>query len=157
MSDVFEGDLLLEDSPDFGEIKIVDGLFVSDKSFNTAVYLSLYGGNVKDSGRVRNKETWWGNTLPAIAENEKMVSRFQAIIFGMPMTSKNIPAAEKAAELDLKWIKDEGVADKITATGKAAGKNKFELRIEMKSTGVTIYDNKFYMFWREGAHGGNNH
>jgi len=152
----FEGDLLLEDTPDFGEIKIENGLFVNDQTFNTAVYLSLYGGNAKDNGKVKNKETWWGNTLPATAENEKMISRFQAVISGLPMTTKNILQAETAAELDLKWIIGEGIADKITAVGRAAGKNKFELAVEIKSKGDTIYENKYSTFWRAGAYGGNN-
>ena len=147
---------MLEDTPDFGEIKIENGLFVNDQTFNTAVYLSLFGGNANDNGKVKNKQTWWGNTLPGTMENEKMVSRFQAVVTGLPMTTKNILQAEAAAELDLKWIIAESIADKIKATGKSAGKNKFEIAVEIKSHGDTIYDNKFSMFWRAGAYGGNN-
>jgi hypothetical protein len=52
----FEGDLLLEDTPDGGDIRIENNLFVSDRSFNTAVYLSLFGGNKDDNGKVKNNE-----------------------------------------------------------------------------------------------------
>ena len=45
----FEGDLLLADSADGGNVLISDGLFQGDRSFNTAVYLSLFGGNRDDN------------------------------------------------------------------------------------------------------------
>jgi phage gp46-like protein len=149
----FEGDLLLGDSPDFGEIDIVDGLFVNDKSFGTAAYLSLFGGNKEDGGRVRNNKTWWGNTLEGVAENEKMISRFQAIIDGLPMSSKNIQEAENAAILDLKWIVDEGIADKIEVSGTASSRANFHLNVNIKASGKSIYENTFALFWRAGIYG----
>jgi phage gp46-like protein len=149
----FEGDLLLEDTPDGGDIRIENDLLASDRSFDTAVYLSLFGGNKDDNGKVKNNRTWWGNTLKGAAENEKLVSRFQAIIFGLPMTAKNIQEAEAAAVLDLKWLINEGAADKITATGKAAGRNGFALAVEIRAGGKSIYENTFSLFWRSGIYG----
>jgi phage gp46-like protein len=155
MSDlqIFEGDLLLEDTPDGGDIRIENDLFVSDRSFSTAVYLSLFGGNKDDNGKVKNNKTWWGNTLEGAAENEKLVSRFQAVIFGLPMTTKNIQEAETAASLDLKWLVDEGAADKIIAAGRAAGCNRFAFTIEIQADGESIYEHTFPLFWRSGIYG----
>ena len=102
---------------------------------------------------VKNNKTWWGNTLNGTPENEKMISRFQFIVMGLPMTSKNIQKAEGAAKLDLKWMVNEGIADKINAYGNVKGKNRFELKIEIIARGNTIYDNTFSMFWRSGIHG----
>jgi phage gp46-like protein len=150
---IFEGDLFLEDTPDGGEIRIENDLFVSDRSFNTAVYLSLFGGNKDDNGKVKNNKTWWGNTLGGTAENEKLVSRFQAIIFGLPMTTKNIQDAETAARLDLKWLVDEGAADKIITAGRAAGRDRFALTVQIRSGGKSIYENTFPLFWRSGLYG----
>jgi phage gp46-like protein len=155
MSDLqtFEGDLLLEDTPDGGDIRIENDLFVSDRSFNTSVYLSLFGGNKDDNGKVRNNRTWWGNTLEGTAENENLISRFQAIIFGLPMTTKNIQEAETAASLDLKWLIKEGAADKIITTGRATGHNRFALTVQIRSGGKSIYENTFPLFWRSGLYG----
>jgi phage gp46-like protein len=150
---VFEGDLLLEDTPDDGDIRIENDLFVSDRSFNTSVYLSLFGGNKDDNGKVKNKKTWWGNTLAGTAENEKLVSRFQAIIFGLPMTTKNIQDAETAASLDLEWLIKAEAADKIIATGRATGRNRFALTVQIRSGGKSIYENTFSLFWRSGIYG----
>jgi phage gp46-like protein len=149
----FEGDLLLTETPDGGEVAIENGLFVCDRSFNTAVYLSLFGGNKDDNGKVKNSKTWWGNTLPGTAENEKLVSRFQAVISGLPMTIKNIQEAESAASLDLKWIADEGIAEKITVSGRAVTRNKFSLFVDIQSGAKSIYKNTFSLFWKAGIYG----
>jgi phage gp46-like protein len=155
MSDLqaFEGDLLLEETLDGGDIRIENDLFVSDRSFNTSVYLSLFGGNKDDTGKIKNNKTWWGNILEGTAENEKLVSRFQAIIFGLPMTTKNIQDAETAATLDLNWLVKEGAADKIIATGRATGRNKFALTVQILSGGNSIHQNTFSLFWKSGLHG----
>jgi phage gp46-like protein len=150
----FEGDLLLSETPDGGDVAIENNLFVCDRSFNTAVYLSLFGGNKDDNGTVKNSKTWWGNTLSGTAENEKLVSRFQAVISGLPMTTKNIQEAERAASLDLAWIVDEGIADKITVSGRAATRNKFSLFADIQSGGKSIYKNTFSLFWKAGIYGG---
>jgi phage gp46-like protein len=149
----FEGDLLLFETVDGGEIKIENDLFASDRSFNTAVYLSLFGGNADDNGKVKNNKTWWANTLAGTPENEKLVSRFQAIIAGLPMTTKNILEAETAASLDLQWLVDEGIAEKINVSGAAAGHNKFSLRVELQAHGKSIYENTFSLFWKVGVYG----
>jgi phage gp46-like protein len=149
----FEGDLLLESTPDGGDIRIDNGLFVGDQTFNTAVYLSLFGGNKDDPGKVKNNKTWWGNLIPGTQEDEKMVSRFQAIITAIPMTTKNILEANNAAELDLKWIVDEGIADKVTASGKAGQGNQFLLTVDIQESGNSIYENTFAVFWKVGVYG----
>jgi phage gp46-like protein len=154
MSDLqnFEGDLLLEDTPDGGDIQIEHDLFMNDKSFNTAVYLSLFGGNKEDSGKVKNKNTWWGNTLPGISENEKIISRFQAVIFALPMTTKNIQEAESAARIDLQWTIDEGIGDQIIITGQAITRNKFNLTVNILLEKQSIYNNTFSLLWQAGVY-----
>ena len=149
----FEGDLLLEETPDGGDISIVGGLMVNDRSFGTAVYLSLFGGNKEDSGKVQNRRTWWGNTLRGVSENEKMISRFQALIFGLPMTTKNILNAEDAARLDLKWLMDNGIADEIIMSGRAISRNRFELKVQVNANGKSIFEHTYALFWRTGSNG----
>jgi phage gp46-like protein len=69
------------------------------------------------------------------------------------MSGKNIQRAETAAALDLKWITDEGIADKITVEGRAEARNRFLLRVEIKAEGESIYENAFSLFWRAGVYG----
>ena len=151
---VFEGDLLLVDTPDGGDIVIQDGFFVNDNAFNNAVYLSLFGGNKEDNGRVQNNNEWWGNKLPANSA-ERMTSRFQAIIFGLPMTTKHIIEAENAASLDLAWLIEEGIGEEIRVDGRVIDgkRNIFNLRIDILSFGSSIYSNTFSLFWGAGLYG----
>jgi phage gp46-like protein len=150
----FEGDLLLVDTPDGGDIRIEDGLFVSDRAFDTSVYLSLFGGNKEDTGKVKNKNEWWGNLLPGTKESEKMKSRFQAFVTAQPMTTKTIAEAEDCAKLDLKWLVDERIADKIFIEGRAGNGNKFYLRVDVQASGKSIYENTYSLFWKVGIYGG---
>jgi phage gp46-like protein len=149
----FEGDLLLSETPDGGDVSILEGLFQSDLGFSTAVYLSLFGGNKADSGKVKNKHTWWGNTLRNVNENEKMISRFQALIYGMPMTTKTIQEAEAAAILDLQWLVNEKIADEVSASGKAVSRNRFVLSVKISAGGKDVYSNSFALFWKAGIYG----
>jgi phage gp46-like protein len=155
MSDLqtFEGDLLLEDTPDGGDIRIEDGLFVSDRSFHTSVYLSLFGGNKEDNGKVRNRKTWWGNTLRGVSENQKLASRFQALIHGLPMTTKNILDAEEAVRLDLKWMVDDGIADEIIVDGRAVSHSRFQLKVQINAKGKSIFEHTYALFWKAGSNG----
>lgn len=149
----FAGDVLLIETPDGGDIVLEDGRVKPCRDFSTAVYLSLFGGNKDDAGTVKNRHTWWANTLKETPENEKMISRFQAVIAGLPLSVKNIRKAETAAALDLEWLKSEGAADEIIAEGKTRGKNIFALKIEIKNSGTSLYEKEFSLLWENGIHG----
>jgi phage gp46-like protein len=153
MSD-FQGDLLLIDTPDGGDITVDNGFFKADRAFATAVYLSLFGGNKEDAGKIKTNKTWWGNTLEGITEAEKMASRFQNIISGLPLTVKNIKAAETAAKLDLAWVIDQGIADKIEAEGRTGEKNYFVLEVQILKNENTVFENSYALLWGEGLNGG---
>jgi phage gp46-like protein len=144
----FEGDILLTGTEDGGDIRVENGLIVSDRSFATAVYLSLFGGNKVDAGKGRTAETWWGNTLYGSSENEKVSSRFQSIMVGMPLTVKNIRAAETAALMDLQWVIDEGLADNVFVESKTTGRNQFHLKISLVKDRETLFSNDYAVLWR---------
>ena len=152
MSD-FAGDVLLIETPDGGDIVFENGCVKPCKDFSTAVYLSLFGGNKDDAGTVKNRRTWWANTLRETPEGEKMISRFQAVIAGLPLSVKNIRKAETAAVLDLEWLKLEGVADEIIADGKTKGKNTFVLGVEVKRKGQQLYQKEFALLWEHAIDG----
>jgi phage gp46-like protein len=143
----FEGDVLLYETDDGGEVKEENGFIMPDKSFSTAVYLSLFGGNKTDPGKVKSDNEWWGNRLNGISESEKLRSRFQFIIMGFPMTVKTIKEAETAAAMDLNWFIDEKIADEIVIYGQAAEKNKFNLTLEIKKDIRTLFKNTYFLLW----------
>jgi phage gp46-like protein len=69
------------------------------------------------------------------------------------MTAKNIQDAETAASLDLNWLITAKAADKIITTGRATGRNRFALAIDIRAGGESIYKNTFSLFWRSGIYG----
>jgi len=142
----FSGDILLVDSPDGGDLEIEHGLIKNDKQFSTAVYLSLFGGNLDDPGKTKSKRAWWGNLL-VDTESEKLRSRFQYIINGFPMTVKYIREAEAAALLDLEWFKKEKIADEIIVSGKSIDKSTFNLKVEILADRELLYKNNFSIQW----------
>jgi len=91
MSD-FQGDLLLKNTLDGGDIELTDDdLFVSDQGFDTAIYLSLFGGNELDNGSDSTKpKTWWGNLTETDNPERKIISHTQFIITGLPATPANL-------------------------------------------------------------------
>ena len=153
MSEVFEGDVLLFDTDDGGEISVVNGLVIADRNFSTAVYLSLFGGNVEDGGRVDNNKTWWGNRFAETSEREKIVSRFQAIIKSLPLTTKNILLAEQAAKEDLAWMVDEGIADEIITDIKVVDRFRCELEVIIRKDGELIEKSSYKVNWEEAVNG----
>ena len=56
-----QGDVILYQSLNDGEIEIVDGIVTMDGGLQTAVYLSLFGGNIDDAAGFDKRLSWWGN------------------------------------------------------------------------------------------------
>jgi len=147
----FEGDLLLTLTEDGGELAIEDGLFMPDKSFATAVLISLFGGNIEDSGKVENRSGWWGNYTGS-TEN-KIQSRFQAITNGNPLTVATAKEAVNAAKLDLAWVIENGIADEISIKGVIADVKRFELEVILTKDGTDIFKNKYAINWEAQRNG----
>ncbi len=149
----FEGDVLLSDTVEGGEITIINGLVIADKSFSTALYLSLFGGNGADGGKVDTNRTWWGNRLEGTKEDEKLVSRFQSIIRDLPLTSKNLELAQEAVLKDLDWMKSEGIADEITADISALDNQRIDLTVIIKKSSQVVDRGNWTVNWEAANNG----
>lgn len=144
---VFEGDVLLKSTLDGDDIVLEDGLIKDCRNFDTAVLLSLFGGNKKDLN-ARPKETWWGNLVPGTKKAEWIQSEFGAMVEGLPLTSGNLRAAQAAAGRDLDWIKKEAGADKINASLKAVNAARVNLSCEIKKNSAEIGGGQYEMQWQ---------
>lgn len=149
----FEGDVLFTDSPDGGQIAIEDGLVKCDRSFSTAVYLSLFGGNKEDDGKVENTKGWWGNYTEGALPEERLTSRFQTFAT-KPLSSANIRLAERAAVADLSWLKDDGIADEVDASGIIDAVHHAVFTITVKKGGETVLKTKYGIQWEAGIKNG---
>lgn len=153
MTEEFGGDVLIFDTEDGGEISVINGLVIPDGGFRTAVFLSLFGGNKNDGGEVISGETWWGNKLEGVSENEKLVSRFMAFIRSVPLSSKNLKIAQDKAEEDLKWFLDDGIADSVEVKLLDEGNNRIQLNVRIEKSGQIIESGKYALQWEAMKNG----
>lgn len=127
-----QGDVILCQSNDNGEIEVINGIVSMDGGLRTSVYLSLFGGNEDDDGLQNNAFTWWGNIDEAI-ESRKYISRTQNIIDKIPATSSNLLKLQDAVENDLQWLLDDNVATSIDVAISIPGLNKVDILINIVS------------------------
>ena len=52
MTTVQQGDVLLFQTIDDGNVEVINGIITMSGGLDTAAYLSLFGGNEEDDGRV---------------------------------------------------------------------------------------------------------
>lgn len=129
-----QGDVVLFQSLNDGDIIVEDGLALMDGGLQTSLYLSLFGGNEDDDGLADNDKTWWAN----LDENQPVFryrSRLQNLLKSIPATSNNLIRAQDAALADLQWLLDDNVASSVTVTATIPQLNRLKLVIEIQAVG----------------------
>lgn len=153
MSD-FQGDVLLLSTPDGGDLLIENDFIVATGGFETATYLSLFGGNKRDDGtEATKKKSWWGNQLDDNEPNKKLISRTQNFMLSNPATPGNLNKIIENAKLDLAWFKDEGICDTIEVTGRIPEPDRLELSGRCLKDGDLVGDFKFLENWKAAEAG----
>lgn len=148
---VFMGNVLLVSGGDGGDIVVEDGLVKDCRNFDTAVYLSLFGGNKNDLNG-RPKETWWGNLVPGTKRSEWMHSEFGAMVTGLPLTSGNLRNASEAVSRDLDWVKSEAGADSVSSSLLAENSKRVRLTVEVMQDKKKAGGGSYEFQWQEATH-----
>jgi phage gp46-like protein len=137
-------DVRLHSSVDGGEINMVAGQLELSDGLETAVYLSLFGGNEEDSGQQDTEALeWWGNcteTEPA----RKYRSETQFKLRTLPATTGNLRLLEDAAERDLEWLVAAGVAKSVEVVVAMPAVNTVNIHIE-----VDVGDRRYVVDFRK--------
>lgn len=129
-----EGDVLLAQTFDGGDISVVDGIAEMSGGLETAAYLSLFGGNEDDSGRDGDKFTWWGN----LDENEserQYRSETQHIVQSLPLITSNLRRVEDAAMRDLNWFLTGSIANLVEVVASVPALNTLQLDVRIEAVG----------------------
>jgi len=129
-----EGDVRLRHTIDGGEISVSAGITEMTGGFETAVYLSLFGGNEEDDGRPDNPKTWWGN-LGVTDPAERYVSRLQNLLRALPAIPANLRRLEDAAKSDLQWLLDTGAASTVEVSASMPGLNRVDITVGIYAEG----------------------
>ena len=141
-----QGDVLLYQTNDGGEINVVNGLIEMSGGLETAVYVSLFGGNEYDDGRDKNPFTFWGN-LDEIDPALKYISETQFLLKELPATTGNLNRLEQAAKRDTKWLLDKKVASFINITVTIPAINSIKISIEIEAQGL-LFNFDFVENWK---------
>lgn len=121
-----QGDVKLFQTPDDGEISIVNGVTEMSGGLETAAYLSLFGGNDNDDGSANSPFSWWGN-LSEVDPAKQYRSETQNLLRSLPAIPFNLRRIEDASERDLAWMIPAGVATTIAVTATIPGVNKIRI------------------------------
>lgn len=125
-----QGDVLIFQTPDGGEITATKGITQMTGGFESAAYLSLFGGNQDDDGTQNSKENWWGNLIEE-DPNFHYRSRTQYLLTRLVPISGNLVRLEDAVLSDLQWLIDIGAVDSITSQVSLTGVRKVDINIEI--------------------------
>jgi len=128
-----QGDILLFQTDDDGEINVNDGIVEMSGGLETTAYLSLFGGNEDGS-------EWWGN----LSENEpskKYNSETQNLLLSIPATSGNLKRIEDSVNRDLAWFLEKKLATSITASVSIIALNTIKIIIDIDQTTFEFIEN----------------
>lgn len=130
-------DIKLVSTPDGGDIDTSGGGIALDRTAETAIELSLEGGNYDDTGDPSSdSKQWWGNYATKDTA-EHLRSRTQAVLRGMPATVANLQELTNAVLLDLAWTTGGVIFDKIAAKAKLVGRNRALIELDTTQNGQT--------------------
>ena len=144
---MFEGDILLFNTQDGGEINFVNGQPEMTSGFETMIFLCLFGGNFEDDGLDGNKQTWWGNYNEGNPDR-RYISRFQNLARGLPLTSGNLRRLEDAALSDLNVFKTEKIASEVSAVASIPARNHLKLSVSVVGSSGETSSVDFLLNWQ---------
>lgn len=134
MNETQQGDYLLFHTPDNGDLNIENGILKMTESFETAAYLSLFGGNEEDDGSPDNPLQWWGN----LGENDTakhMRSETQYLLRSLPATSNNLLKLQDAIKRDLNWLLTTRAASEINVALSIPALNRVNIVVSIRAEG----------------------
>lgn len=136
-----QGDVLLYEASDGGEINIAGGVAEMSGGLETAAYLSLFGGNEADDGTDGTAFGWWGNLGETLPERRYRSETQFAINTCLPVPA-NLIKLEDAAKRDLAWLVTVVTVDAATSVNVVASMpavNRVTLRVDIGADRVFEY------------------
>lgn len=144
-----QGDVLLFQTNDDGDVNIVNGVIDMTGGFETAAYMSLFGGNEDDDNRKDSSKAWWGN-FNQVDPARREVSETQNLLRALPISSANLQRIEEAVNRDLQWFLDNNIASSIDVTVTLPALNTIGIEITIQANGEESTF-KFTENWRAMA------
>lgn len=127
-------DILLEQTPDGGDIEYTGGELRTTSGIETTVYLCLFGGNYDDDGSAASRKGWWGNRdEPDPAAHYR--SETQYLLGTIPPVTGNLIRLAAAAKRDTMALVTGGIAVSIEATARLVAVNRVKIVVTVTRAG----------------------
>lgn len=130
-----QGDVLLQQTNDGGEFEFFNDLVVFSGGLETAVYLSLFGGNEGDDGSQNTPLQWWGNDLDGDLARQ-LRSRTAFLLQSIAAVPVNLRRIEDAVRADLVWMIDTGAASKLEVAARIPKRDHVEITVNIEAVGL---------------------
>lgn len=138
------------------DIKLIldenDGDFVQngndlalESGLNSAFIISLFGGNLEDTGLKDNEDQWWGNYLEE-DPTKKVHSLTQHYIKTLALSRNNLLRIQDAAKKDLSWALDSGLVTELNVSLSISGNNLLSIVINAIADNKSI-EQKYLTIW----------
>ena len=130
-----QGDVLLFQTNDDGNIIVENGIVEMSGGLETAAYLSLFGGNEDCNGLAACPFSWWGNSNEN-DESKKQISETQFLVESLPAASNNLRRVEDAALRDLSWFIRDNIASSVSVVASIPMVNLVKLVVKINAEGL---------------------
>ena len=120
-----QGDVLLLQGLNDGDINVIGGVVEMTDDLQTAILLSMFGGNEDDNGQ-EPMFSWWGNLTENETEREYR-SETQYLAKTLPATTFNRARIESAALRDLNWLIENQLALSVNVVVTLPGGNIYRI------------------------------
>lgn len=128
-------DVRIYSTDDGGEVAFVNGLLSLDGGIESAVFLSLFGGNEDDEGLSDTAKQWWGNI--GEAEEFQFRSRTQALLRGLAANTANLKRLQEATSEDLTWFVSTGIATLVSTRVTLPAPKRVAIEVAIEIDGET--------------------
>jgi phage gp46-like protein len=132
-------DVLLRQTNDGGDIAAENGLVALSDGYESAAYLSLFGGNIDDAGDDGSRRAqWWGNLDEGDAARLYR-SETQWLLRALPAVPSNLKRLEQAAGRDLAWFVSSGLATSVAVSASIPAVHRVRLTVNIvTAAGVAL-------------------
>jgi phage gp46-like protein len=130
-------DVLLYNTADGGDIQVISGVITLTDGIDTAVFISLFGGNEDDSGSAADKAVQWWANFDEPVESRRLRSETQFLLRSLTLIPANLKRIEDAATRDLSWFVTGKFATFVAVRATMPAPYTVNLEISLEVNGQT--------------------
>ena len=143
--DFQNGDVKLIITKEGFDIDLKNNFIEMTSGFESAIFLSIFGGNEEDDYSEATKEKqFWGNRL----NGNQYRSRTLKFINGNYANAQNLQLLEQNILLDLNWFIEENIADTLEVDCSIPNFNELKIDIRLLRDSKLLANSNYKLNWK---------